>query len=50
MSKMHKEIAMFMVRQADNDNMSDQDVVQVGNIICALVSVRARTYSGCPES
>lgn len=28
MSKMHKEIAMFMVRQADNDNLSDQDVVQ----------------------
>lgn len=28
MSKTHKEIAMFMVRQADNDNLTDQDVAR----------------------
>lgn len=28
MSKMHKEIAMFMVRQADNEDVADQDLVR----------------------
>ncbi|XP_064483896.1 DENN domain-containing protein 10-like [Ornithodoros turicata] len=28
MSKTHKEIAMFMVRQADNENVSDQDLIR----------------------
>ncbi|KAH9363000.1 hypothetical protein HPB48_014218 [Haemaphysalis longicornis] len=53
MSKTHKEIAMFMVRQADNDSLSDQDVVRdIGaktqELLLSMKSAMAPGPSGKP--
>lgn len=48
MSKTHKEIAMFMVRQADNSNLTDQEVAR--DITCKtqelLANLKSATTAG----